>query len=429
MNPELETAARLAVSALVGLAVGIEREWSGHASGPGARFAGARTFFLLGLLGGLAGWLAEIGLVSLAVLFVAGGLALAVTAYAMAVARGAGVDGTTEAAATLVLMLGVAAGLGYLGIASGAAALVVLVLAEKTRIHGFVEQIGQQELQAALYFAVLSLVVLPILPEGPFGPLGGIRPRGLWTVVLIFSALNFAGYLARRALGEGRAYGLAGALGGLVSSTAVTLTYSRQSREGRGLEGPLGFGVLAACTVLVPRLLVVTLVLAAPLTPILTLYLLPPLLVGAAGVAIGLRRPAPKTLAPLGVHNENPLQLGSALRMALAFQAVLVAVYLAQQWLGDRGVLATAALLGFTDMDALTYSMTRLVQTGGSVGFAAQAIAIGLLSNTVLKFLLTVTMGAPAFRRVASTGLILLGLASLLGLWLGSWWLLLARGG
>ena len=155
MNPELDTAARLAVAALVGLAVGIEREWSGHATGPGARFAGARTFFLLGLLGGFAGWLAEIGLVPLAVLFVAGGLALAVTAYAMAVSRGAGVDGTTEAAATLVLMLGVVAGLGYFGIASGAAALVVLVLPEKTRIHGFVEQIGQQELQAALYFAVL----------------------------------------------------------------------------------------------------------------------------------------------------------------------------------------------------------------------------------------------------------------------------------
>jgi len=422
MSTEVETAARLAVAALVGSAVGIEREWSGHATGPTARFAGARTFFLLGLLGGFAGWLAESGFVSMALVFVAGGLSLAVAAYVMAVARGAGVYGTTEAAATLVLMLGVVAGLGHLVVASGAAALVVLVLAEKTRIHGFVKLIGQQELQAALYFAVLSLVVLPILPEGPYGPLGGIRPRGLWTVVLIFSGLNFAGYLARRALGEHRGYGAAGALGGLVSSTAVTLAFSRQSREDRGLESPLGFGVLAACTMLVPRLLVTTLILEASLTPILTLYLLPPLLVGVASVAIGLRRPAPKSAVPRHAKTENPLQLGSALRMALAFQGVLMVIYLAQQWFGEQGVLATAALLGLTDMDALTYSMTRLVQTGGSTAFAAQAIAIGMLSNTVLKFGLTVTMGSPAFRRVASTGLFLLGLAGLLGLWLGSWW-------
>lgn len=422
LTTEAEIAGRLAVAALVGLAIGIEREWSGHASGPSARFAGARTFFLLGSLGGFAGWLANDGRVPMALVFVVGGLSLTVAAYVVAVVRGASVDGTTEAAATLVLMLGVVAGMGYLVVASGSAALVVLVLAEKTRIHAFVDHIGQHELQAGLYFAVLALVILPILPEGPYGPLGGIRPRGLWTVVLIFSGLNFAGYVARRALGENRGYGATGALGGLVSSTAVTLTFSRQSRESRGLEAPLGFGVLAACTMLVPRLLVATLVLEASLTPILALYLLPPLLVGIGSVVIGLRRPVPKSAAPRDAKTENPLQLGSALRMALAFQVVLMAVYAAQQWFGDRGVLTTAALLGLTDMDALTYSMTRLVQTSGAIALAARAIAIGVLANTIFKLGLTLIMGSPAFRRVASTGLFLLGLASLLGLWLGSRW-------
>lgn len=419
MSTELATAVRLAVAALCGLAVGIEREWSGHASGPHARFAGARTFFLLGLLGGFAGTLADDGLVPMAMVFVAGGLSLAVAAYVMAVTRGPGADGTTESASALVLMLGVAAGLGHLVVASGAAALVVLVLAEKTRIHAFVKQIGQQEMQAALYFAVLSLVFLPILPEGPYGPFGGIRPRGLWTVVLIFSGLNFAGYLARRALGEHRGYGATGALGGLVSSTAVTLAFSRQSREGRGLESPLAFGVLAACTMLIPQLLISTLVLEPSLTPAVTWYLLPPLVVGAAWVVIGLRRRAPEGTTRGALVDGNPLQLGSALRMALAFQGVLVVVYFARQWFGDGGLLATAGLLGLTDMDALTYSMTRLVQTGGSTAFAAEAVAVGMLSNTLLKLTLTLTLGSPAFKRVASTGLVLLALASLLGLWLG----------
>ncbi len=415
-----ETAAGLAVAALAGLAVGIEREWSGHATGPQARFAGARTFFLLGLLGGFAGWLVTGGYMPVALLFVAGGLALAVAAYVMAVVGGAGVDGTTEAAAALVLMLGVVAGMGHLVVAGGAAALVVLVLAEKTRIHGFVKQIGQKELQAGLYFAVLSLVVLPVLPEGPYGPLGGVRPRGLWSVVLMFSGLNFAGYLARRALGERRGYAVTGLLGGLVSSTAVALAFSRQSRERRGLDRPLGLGVLGACTVLVPRLLVVTVLLEASLTPAVGLYLLPPLLLGAGMVAAGLWRRDGESGDAAVVQPENPLQLGSALRMTAAFQVVLWAVHGVRATFGDAGVLGSAALLGLTDMDALTYSMTRLVQTGGSVAVAAQAIAIGVLSNTVLKLGLTVVFGSPAFRRVATTGLVVLGLGSVLGLWLGS---------
>jgi uncharacterized membrane protein (DUF4010 family) len=235
----------------------------------------------------------------------------------------------------------------------------------------------------------------------------------------MFLGLNFAGYLARRTLGENRGYGATGALGGLVSSTAVTLAFSRKSREGRGLEPSLGVGVLAACTMLVPRILTATLFLEASLTPILALYLLPPLLVGAGSVAIGLRRPAPKS-AVSPARTENPLQLGSALRMALAFQVVLMVIYLVQQWFGQPGVLPTAALLGLTDMDALTYSMTRLVQTGGTAALAAHAIAIGVLANTLFKLGLTVAMGSPAFRRVASTGLFLLSLASVLGLWLGS---------
>ena len=185
---ELETAVRLAVAGLAGLAVGIEREWSGHASGPDARFAGVRTFFLLGALGGLAGWLLEVAdpMVSAALLIAAGGLIVA--AYVSAARRGGeAIEGTTEAAAVLVLGIGVLAGMGSLRVASGAATVVVLVLREKTLTHGFLKRIGEEEMRAALQFAVLALVVLPLLPVGPVGPFGGIKPRGLWTVVLIFT--------------------------------------------------------------------------------------------------------------------------------------------------------------------------------------------------------------------------------------------------
>lgn len=417
-RPYLDIASRLAVAALVGLAIGMERVWSGHASGPRARFAGARTFFLLGLLGGVAGWLVEREMVATAVLLLGGGVALSVAAYVMGVIRTRDIDGTTETGALVVLALGVAAGLGYGAIAGGGGAVVVLALAEKTRIHSFVRRIGEQEMRAALYFAVLALVVLPVLPEGPYGPLGGIRPRALWTVVLIFCGLNFAGYLARRAVGEHQGYAITGLLGGLISSTAVTLAFSRQSRDDRVLSPALGLGVLAACTMLIPRLLVVTLVLNAPLVAGLALYLLPPFLVGAGFVAAGLARAGPRGEAVAAPPAENPLRFLWAVRMALAFQVVLMAVHLAEGWFGSSGILGSAAVLGLTDTDAVTYSMIQLAQAGAPAALATKAIAISVLSNTLLKLALTLVFGSGPFRRVASWGLLALTAGAALGVWI-----------
>ena len=189
-----ETVARLAVAALAGLAVGLEREWSGHATGPLARFAGLRTFLLIGSLGGVSGWLVGTGAETAAAVLLAGGAALIVAAYVLAARPGGHtIEGTTEVAALLVLALGVLAGLGFLELVSGATAVMVLALSEKERLRELVSRIGTGELRAALQFAVLALVVLPLLPAGSYGPLGGMQPRGLWVVVLLFSGLNFAG--------------------------------------------------------------------------------------------------------------------------------------------------------------------------------------------------------------------------------------------
>lgn len=418
MTGYLDIAVRLAVAALVGLAIGMERVWSGHASGPEARFAGARTFFLLGLLGGLSGWLASSHFIAGAALLLAGGTALAVAAYVVGVQRTQDVDGTTETAALVVLALGTVAGLGQLAVAGGAGAVVVLALAEKTRIHGFVLRIGEQEMRAALYFAVLALVVLPALPEGPYGPLGGIRPRALWIVVLLFCGLNFAGYLARRWVGENKGYAITGLLGGLVSSTVVTLAFSRHSRDETATSRALGLGVLAACTMLLPRLLVVTLVLDAALVGLLALYLLAPFLVGVAVVAAGLRRAELSGRVSAAPPAENPLRFFSALRMALAFQVVLMLVHLAGARFGNSGVLASAAVLGFADTDAVAYSMIHLARGGGPEGLAVKAIAVAVLSNTLLKLGLTLGFGSAPFRRVASWGLAALSAGSALGIWI-----------
>ena len=416
---DLDTAFRLCIAGLTGLAVGVERQWSGHASGPDARFAGVRTFFLLGLLGGLSGWLLEAADPVVAGALLLGGAGFVVAAYLMAARRGGeAIEGTTEAAALLVLGLGVLAGLGNLRVASGAAAVVVIILREKSNIHGFLRRIGEEELRAGVQFAVLALVILPLLPEGPIGPMGGIKPRALWTVVLIFSGLNFAGYVARQLLGDTHGYPAMGALGGLVSSTAVTLSFSRRSRDQRGSSVPLAVGTLAACTILVPRVLAVILVLNSALFPAAAVGLGPVLLAGLAMLAVQLRHPAPKLDKAPESESKNPLRLWSAIKMAVAFQLVLTLLSLLTQRFGEIGVLATAALLGMTDMDALTFGMSRLAETEALVVTAAKAVVLGLSVNSIFKAGLAMALGSPEYRRAAVPRLLLLAVAGGAGFWL-----------
>ena len=413
---DLDSPLRLAVAGLIGLTLGVEREWSGHASGPRARFAGVRTFFLLGLVGGIAGWLAAQDQLLLAAALVGGSALLAVAAYVVASVETGDRDGTTEAAALLVLATGSLSGMGYEALAAGVAAVAVLALAEKSRIREFIARIGETELRAALHFAVLAVVVLPLLPTGPFGPGDAIRPRELWTVVLIFSGVNFIGYLARRAVGADRGYGIAGMLGGLVSSTAVTLSFSRQSRATPDYAWGLALGVIAACTVLLPRVLTVTLVLSPAVARHLVPYVIAPAVVAGCFLAYALLRKQPSPADGEGRDAGNPLRLGAAIQMALAFQLVLLAVPTAEHLWGAGGVLGSAAVLGLTDMDALTYSMSRFGAKTGDASLAARAIAIGLLSNTVLKLALALGLGAPGFRRFAAAGLVAFAVSLLAGL-------------
>jgi uncharacterized membrane protein (DUF4010 family) len=416
MHFDATVAGQLAVAALAGTSVGIERERSGHTTGPQARFAGVRTFFLLGVLGGLAGWFIDGGAVGTGLLLLAGGMGLTIAAYLMAARRGGeAVEGTTEMAALVILGLGVVASLGFPLVTSAIASVMVLALVEKTRIHDAIRRVGERELAAALQFAVLALVILPLVPKGPYGPFGSIRPRALWTVVLLFSALNFAGYLTSRTLGVRRGYSLSGVLGGLVSSTAVALQFSRRSREIPAAGRALALGVVGACTVLVVRVAIITIVLNAPVAIALVLYLAPIALVGAMVFAFMYLRPSGNEQRDMLEERRSPLGLWTALKMALAFQIVLSILPFVQQRLGSTGVLASAAALGLTDMDALTYAMTRLGDARDTVSLAARGIAVGILSNTALKLTVVLAVGRGDFRRFAGVGLAILGVASGLG--------------
>lgn len=398
----------LLIAALGGAAIGMERQWSGHASGPDRHFAGVRTFTLLGVLAGLAGLFWANGLAPVGGILLAGAVLLILIAYRAA--SRVDVDGTTEVAALLVLAAGMLAGLGNGRVASALFAGTALLLVEKSRLHSLVQKIPGTGLNAGARFAVMALVVLPLLPEGPFGPWGGVRPRELWMLVLFFSFLSFLGYIARGFAGPGRGYVLTGFIGGVISSTNVTWTFSRLSRREPELGGALAVGVVAACTVMYVRVFAALAVLQWPLAVELLPALVLPTAVGVAVVVFGLRRNLVSTDS--AGQADNPLELGAALQMALLFQVVLYAVHAARTWGGGAGLVTSGAVLGLTDVDALILAMARL--TGEPL--AGLALLAGVVSNGVLKAAVAVGMGGGRFRRWAGGGLALLALASAVGL-------------
>lgn len=412
----MELAQRFAIAGLIGLAVGTEREWSAPTAGQERRFAGLRTFLLIGLLGGTAGVLVATGTPALAAVLLALGGALVVSAYVMAVRRAdQKLDGTTETAALVVLGLSLMAGLGQLALAGGCVALVVVALGEKTRLHEFVRKIDQVEMRAGMHFLVLALVVLPLLPAGPYEALWGFRPRTLWAIVLILSGLNFVGYIARQLIGAARGYTVTGIIGGLISSTAVTLQFSRLSRAEPKHGEALALGVLGACTILPLRVLVVSATLNLQVARELVTYLLPPFLIGVLLVGLALKRKAGTGTPP--PDTRSPLRFGAALQMAVLFQLSMLAVaYASTQW-GARGLYGTAVVLGLTDVDALTVSMARLQGSATLPALAARGIAIGIASNTLFKLGLAMVIGTGTFRRWAAAGLTLLLAAIGLALW------------
>jgi uncharacterized membrane protein (DUF4010 family) len=391
----------IVVAALGGLAVGIERQWSGHATGPRAHFAGIRTFTLLGGAGGLAGWLWAAGLPAVAIVLIAAAATLIVAAY-VAASR-VDVDATTEVSALVVLTAGILAGLGYYVLASATVAVVTLILVEKSRLHAMVARIDDEPLRAAARFGVMAVVILPLLPEGPYGPGVGVRPRELWLLVLFFSGLNFAGYIGRRSVGARYGYPLAGLLGGLVSSTNVTYSFARQS--GPTAHGRLGlaYGVVAACATLFVRVAVATAALNARLLSTLWPYLVPPFVVGVAAVGLGLRHMHREP--EVADHPRNPLRVLEAAQMAVIFQVVLFLVDAARRLGGDAGVVVSGAVVGLTDLDALTLSMARAAGQAITPELAGQAIAAGLISNTIVKIAIAVLLGAPKFRGVVAASL------------------------
>jgi uncharacterized membrane protein (DUF4010 family) len=414
---EINQLIQLATALGIGLLIGIERGWKARDAGPGERIAGVRTFSLFGLLGGGVGIAAtELGgiVLGLGVVALTGVL---VTSYVLSYQTHKDLGITSLMAALVAFVLGALAGLGYVEIAAAAAVAATLLLGFKPELHRWVESLSEQELRAGLKLLVISVVLLPVLPNRGYGPWQAINPYQLWWMVVLIAAISFVGYFAVKLIGASRGILFTGFFGGLASSTGLTLHFSRTARSKPGLDDVLAAGVLLACGTAFPRLAVI----AAVINPSLVKLALIPLVVMTAIVylsAIVFWRRQPNTKADSEAILDNPLELKSALSFGLLLALILLLARGLKQWFGDYGVLALSAVSGIADVDAITLSLARMSTEDLTMVTAALGLIIAAAVNTLVKGIMTASIGGAQFGWRAG---IPLGVAAIAGLGTALW--------
>jgi uncharacterized membrane protein (DUF4010 family) len=403
----------LATAFACGLLIGIERGFDLRGLRAGTRVAGVRTFSLLGLVSGLAGFVGHVGQPVAAGAIVAGAVTVLAIGYASRPDLKRTPDATTPMAAVAVVALGFVAGLGEPRFAIAGATIITLLLALRTELHGFLEKLDEEDVKALARYAVIAGAVLPFLPNGPYGPLGAWNPQKLWLVVVLITGFSFLGYAANRIFGERHGTIATALIGGAYSSTAVTQSLAqRLGSEKQG--GAENAGIALATAVMYLRVVVLIAVLATRVLVPFALILLPATI--TAWIAgLWLYRKAPKCDEP--ATPGNPIRLLPALGFLLFVAFAAVAAKWAVGRFGERGLALLLLVTGSTDVDTAIITLGNLPPTAISPLLAAIAIAGTVIANMAVKIGIALVYarrrGLPGVAAMTSSVVVLAGTIAL----------------
>jgi len=406
----LELLSGFGLALAIGLLVGLERGWHTRDQSHGLRIAGIRTFALIGLLGATWGLLADhLGDVLLGFAFL-GFCALLLTGYIAGLRRTKDYGMTTEIAALLTFALGVAAVQGYTALAAAAAVVMVGLLSFKPPMHGLIQHIKRFELEALIRFLLISVIILPALPNAGYGPGAALNPFQMWVMVVLISGLSFAGYITIRIAGPRKGILITSLLGGLASSTAVTVGFSRLGRRTVAVRPILAGGIVLANTVMFARILVVVGVFNSTLVPLLapTIGLMTVICL-VMGLLLIRGKTATEPSPPLEIR--DPTEIITAIKFGVFLVVIFLLSYYVKLWLGEGGLYGLAAISGLADVDAITLAISQATLPPE---VAAMGVVIAATVNTVIKTMIVAVAGersmairvGAAFAAVITAGLV-----------------------
>lgn len=382
LEPWAQDALRVGSGLATGVLVGIERGFNLRSEREGTRVAGVRTFSLLGLGAGVA------GLISASQPFASGAILIAMLTYlaiAYAPKLRAKADATSPIAAAATIAVGFLGGTGAVGLALACAAIIVLVLALKEELHGFVGRLDEADVKALARFAVIALAILPFLPDEDFGPYDAWNASRLWWVVILVTGFSFAGYVANRIFGERHGTIATALIGGAYSSTAVTQSLAQRlgTRESGGAEPA---GIALASAVMYIRVLVLVAILATRIVVPFAIVIAPALIVGwLAGWLLYRSAPHQQGPAPPG----NPIALVPALTFLVFLAMAAVAARWAEARFGQEGIAVLLLIMGSLDVDAAIITAGNLPAEAITADLAALALGGTILANMSVKLGIT----------------------------------------
>jgi uncharacterized membrane protein (DUF4010 family) len=389
---------RFGAALVIGTLIGLEREHSG--SEQPELFAGVRTFALIALSGSAAALAAEATGSAWAFVAVLGvlGLLLSIAYYVIAGRNEIGL--TTEVSALLTFLTGALCYWDYVLLAAAIGVVTAALLSFKGEMHRFARNITRQDIYATLKFAVISAIVLPLLPNQSFGPppFDVLNPYRIWLMVVLISGISFLGYILIKLMPARNGVGITGLLGGLVSSTAVTISLSERSRQAPTLAMHFALSIILAWGVMFVR----TVVEIGAVDPGLVSAVWPPML--AAAVVTLLYVALLYRQLSKGVQEQvefaNPFELGPAIKFGLLYAVILLAARAAQLYLGSSGLYMSALFGGAADVTAITLTVAELHRTGSLDATAAvQALVLAAAANTVVKAAIVSFVGVRPMRK------------------------------
>lgn len=374
----------LLIALAIGFLIGIERGWSEREEEEGGRFAGIRTFSIVGLLGGIWGLLAqEMDLMVLAAAFLAVS-ALIIVSHFLDVQRNRDVGATTAFSLMLTFALAAWSVFGYALPALGATVVVMAMLGYKPVLHRWLKKMKPKEIYAGIKLLVISIVLLPLLPNEGFGPWNAFNPYWVWWMVVLISGLSFTGYFAIKLTGKDLGILVTSFIGGLASSTAVTISLAQFAKNSKTI---LLFmvGVILASSIMFIRVMIEVSIVYSDL---LAHLWIPVGLMFAGLIASGLwlwffQNEPGRVQTELDL--KNPFQLLTAIKFGLLLAIILVLSEAMQEWFGDQGVYALSVLSGLMNVDAITLSLSKLARTTLREETAVMGILLASVTNTLIK--------------------------------------------
>ncbi len=390
--------------------VGLDEEEDRSAGTARRHFAGVRTFSLISLLGAISLYIGQsLGMAWMfIVVFAALAMLLIVSNVLWHLSGATGT--TTYITAMLAFLIGGLCMQGMFLLAVSVTVSIAFILTIKEWINRMIVRIEPEDVSATLKFAIISAIILPLLPDRNYGwgDWQYINPYRIWLMVVLISAINFISYVLMKTTGEESGIGLSGIIGGLVSSTAITLGFSRRSVTAPELSSSLTMGVILSWSVMVVRIIVVVFLLRPELVGGLTLSLTMLLLPGLVYALYLWKSDRETVRTSMAKKRSNPFELGEAVRFGLLFGAVSFVAHVARDLFGDRGVYAAAALSSLMDVDPIVLSMVELAgQNGGFGPVAVKAILIAAFANTVTKGILVLTLAHRTMKKRIAPALLL----------------------